>query len=60
MKKTIKEWEKEFGVTILDPNGFDRTDLDLHKKLFTKDEFHKGMIRSTISIKDTLKFWGKK
>jgi hypothetical protein len=54
--KTISEWEKETcniggrksKVRILDPDGFDRRDPDLYKRLFTREEFEQGMIMSTI------------
>lgn len=46
-KKTIKAWEKELGVTILDPDGFDHTDPKLYKKEFTKEEFLQGIYLST-------------
>ncbi len=47
-KRTINEWEKEFKVKIYDPDGFDRTDKDLYKQLFTKEEFQKGMMLSSL------------
>lgn len=49
MKKTIKEWEKEFNVTILDPDGFDRSDPNLKERLFYREEFLAGMARSTVA-----------
>lgn len=45
--KTISEWDKIFNVEIMDPDGFDREDPWLHKKLFTRAEFEHGMNRST-------------
>lgn len=45
--RTIHEWEKELHVKIKDPDGFDRADRYLHEKLFTRDEFLAGMMRST-------------
>jgi len=48
MKKTIPEWEEEFKVSVLDPDGFDRKDPNLMKKKFTKEEFLDGLITSTI------------
>lgn len=51
MLKTIKEWEEIYEIQILDPDGFDRMDIALHLKEFTKDEFEKGMLFSTIQQK---------
>jgi len=48
-KRTIPEWEKEFKVKIYDPDGFDRKDRDLYKRLFTREEFERGMMRSTLN-----------
>jgi hypothetical protein len=44
---TIEDWSKKLGVQILDPDGFDRTDHDLYYRLFTEEEFRKGLQRST-------------
>lgn len=53
-KKTINGWEEIFKITILDPDGFDRTDPKLYERLFTRDEFLEGASGSTMF----LKFWG--
>ncbi len=45
--KTIPEWEKEFQTRVIDPDGFDRTDPHLRKRLFTQAEFLQGIARST-------------
>lgn len=47
--RTIKEWSEITGVIILDPDGFDRSDPRLSERLFTFQEFEKGMMESTIS-----------
>lgn len=47
-KHTIKEWEIITGIEVLDPDGFDRTDQKLYERLFTREEFDKGLLRSTI------------
>ena len=47
-KKTIPEWEEEYGVDILDPDGFDRSDPNLYEKKFTKEEFEEGLMYCTI------------
>lgn len=49
-KRTIAEWEKEFKLKILDPDGFDRKDPDLHTRLFTREEFGAGMLASTVDM----------
>jgi len=46
---TIDEWGKLLGFTVLDPDGFDRTDRNLNNRLFTKKEFLQNCGRSTIS-----------
>jgi hypothetical protein len=46
-RKTIEEWSKEYEVVIYDPDGFDRTDINLYSRLFTREEFEKGMAFST-------------
>lgn len=48
MYKTINEWEEIFELTILDPDGFDRTNPTLYNEVFTKEEFEDGLMRSTI------------
>jgi len=47
-KKTIHEWEDELGFWVLDPDGFDRTDKDLFKRKFTKEEFLNNCAISTL------------
>jgi hypothetical protein len=49
-KLTIKEWEKYLGVKVIDPDGFDRTDPLLTSRMFTYDEFMKGLLSSTIKV----------
>ncbi len=46
--RTINEWEKEFNVKILDPDGFDRMDKKLYERLFTKEQFNKALFTCTI------------
>ena len=50
-KHTIFEWEEITGIKILDPDGFNRKDPKLYSRLFTKEEFEKGVIFSTIEWK---------
>lgn len=49
--KTIEQWSKIKNVTILDPDGFDRTDPNLFTNKYTEEEFFYGMIQSTCVIK---------
>lgn len=50
--KTSKDWKNELypTVTILDPDGWDRTNLEwsYNEELVTQDEFKKRFMRSTI------------
>jgi len=52
--KTSKEWyelvPKKFNLTILDPDGWNRSNFDIsfNKELITKDQFIKRLMYSTI------------
>ena len=50
--KTSKDWKDELypTVTILDPDGWDRTNLDwsFNEEFVTKEEFISRFCRSTI------------
>lgn len=48
VKKTIEEWQKEFGVIIMDPDGFDRSDMKLYERTFTKEDFENRLPACTI------------
>ncbi len=48
--RTIDEWSQIYGVKIIDPDGFDRNDPTLNERLFTKIEFEKGLIVSTMEV----------
>lgn len=50
--KTIKQWDEMSGQHILDPDGFDRTDPFLYERRFSKTEYIKGTMNSTIQIND--------
>ena len=54
MNKTGLEWAKEYGVIILDPDGFgERTKgMALTTDLMTELEFKKGVGRSTCKFLD--------
>lgn len=51
IKKSIRDWEKEYDVRILDPDGFDRSAPELYNRLFTEKEFRDGLFLSTILAK---------
>ena len=36
-KKTIHEWEKSFGIRIIDPDGFDRKAEKLYVRNFSRE-----------------------
>lgn len=46
-RATIRGWEILLDKHILDPDGFDRSDPDLMKRLFTRTEFYEGLKSST-------------
>ena len=46
--KTLQEWAKLDGIKILDPDGFDRTDMQLMERKFTKEEYQAGIMMCTI------------
>jgi|TARA_R110000744_G_scaffold43329_3_gene97275 hypothetical protein len=53
-EKTAYEWAKEFGIQILDPDGFGERsegspDMD---ELMNINTFNKCMTQSTIRVKD--------
>jgi hypothetical protein len=49
--KTILEWCKIKNVKLYDPDGFDRTDMNLFENKYTEEEFDYGIIFSTCAIK---------
>jgi hypothetical protein len=53
MKHTINEWEKIVGITIVDPDGFDRSNPNLYNELFTKEEFDDALMRCTVIVRLT-------
>ena len=50
--KTIKEWDAMSGMTILDPDGFDRADPFLYKRRFSVQEYVENSNACTIQIND--------
>ena len=51
-RRTICQWAKCFGIKVMDPDGFDRKDINLYSRYFTQAEFDKGIWRSTIMFKN--------
>ena len=51
---TITEWEKLMDLEIIDPDGFDRTDADLYKRLMDKETFLFGAMGSTVGAHNLL------
>jgi hypothetical protein len=47
--RTLQEWSSILGITILDPDGFDRTDPMLMERKFTLSEFNQGIVSCTCS-----------
>lgn len=52
--KTGLEWAKEYGVTILDPDGFGERakDMPLTTELMTEAQFQRGVGRSSCKFND--------
>lgn len=48
VRRNLDQWAALYGVIILDPDGFDRTDPLLHERMFTQEEFEAGLYRCTI------------
>jgi hypothetical protein len=46
-KKLIKNWERIYDIKILDPDGWDREDLYLFDRYYTKEEFENASCYST-------------
>lgn len=47
--RTIDEWNREPNMpVVMDPDGFDREDPNLHVRLFTRGQFLDGACRSTV------------
>jgi hypothetical protein len=47
-KKTIRDWEQEFELNIVDMDGFNKRDPHLFERLFTKEEFEKAIAFCTV------------
>lgn len=47
-KRTILEWCEIKNITMIDPDGFDRTDKKVFERLFTEEEFNSALWKCTI------------
>ncbi len=54
-KKTIREWEKEFELNIVDMDGFNKRDPLLFERLFSKEEFERAIADCTVIHKSIYK-----
>jgi len=54
--KTIEDWSKEYGIEMMDPDGFDRKDPELFNRKFTREQFNKAVGRCTIQVIDNKKW----
>lgn len=50
-RRTIGQWERAYGVRIIDPDGFDRRDPLLYSRRLSRSEFLAGAIGCTLEIK---------
>lgn len=48
--KTSAEWIKSYGYEIVDPDGWDRHNMQysFYQELITKEEFEARLMRSTL------------
>lgn len=49
-RRTIRQWERKIRMRILDPDGFDRHDPLLYRRLLTWEEFAAGLTGCTIAM----------
>lgn len=50
-RRTIKQWCKFYGIIMADPDGFDRKDIHLFERYFTRAEFDEGLYKCSIWVK---------
>ncbi|MDQ0191166.1 hypothetical protein JI721_04070 [Alicyclobacillus cycloheptanicus] len=48
VRKTIQAWEQEYGIVILDLDGFDTDDPQLYDRLFSRSEFETALASCTV------------
>ncbi|WDL95479.1 hypothetical protein [Alicyclobacillus sp. ALC3] len=46
--KTISEWEQEYGLYIVDLDGFDTRDPQLYQRRYSRDEFESALAFCTV------------
>lgn len=46
--KTISEWEQEYGLYIVDLDGFDTSDPELYNRRYTKQAFESALAECTV------------
>lgn len=53
IKKTSSEWIKEVGYEVIDPDGWNRSDLQnsWYEEMITYQEFQKRLLGSTLKRK---------
>lgn len=49
-RHTISEWNEsgEYASVVYDPDGFNRQDIFLQMRLFTREEYEQGRVLSTL------------
>lgn len=50
LKMTIKEWELQLGIRLNDVKGFKKPKNKIRTRLFTKEQFRKGIQTSNITV----------
>lgn len=51
MRQTIKQWEIQSGIKVLNPKGFRGAKNKVRNRKYSQGEFRRGLKRSYISIK---------
>lgn len=56
-RRTIQGWDEVVGdLQVIDPDGFDRSDIGLYGRLFTRQEWEHGAMRSTCKFSQGYKW----
>lgn len=50
-RKTLAGWGKEYGIRVVNPDGFDRKDPQLWTRLYTQAEWEEGYPTCTVMIR---------
>lgn len=56
-RMTLQKWAERDGLTILDPDGFDRRDPFLMERAFTEAEYRAGIGRCTVTRLPGTRAW---